>query len=269
MSISDARQGRDPKAGSVPVEATRDVEAVSTPIPRQRRLSPAGRRLLGYLRSLEARHGRGVWPAVETMAHAVGVTTRTIQRQLVALASGGWLIVVEDPRSPVGRRLYVASETRTSRPDVTLWDEGAEKIVSHPSPPATTTTPAPGINRKSIGVRMLPTGNIASDPGMVPIGTTDPALAIDWWLGTPKARGIRNRDGFRRVALARGVDASIVEAFRLARMPRERPSPHPRVPADPVAERAEAASVAAFLEAAKVDPSHPLFQVMRRRAARA
>jgi hypothetical protein len=71
------------------------------------------------------------------------------------------------------------------------------------------------------------------------------------------------------VALARGVDDSILEAFRLARTPQERPLVPRRPRIDPAAERAEAESVGAFLEAAKVDPSNPLHSIMRRRAARA
>jgi hypothetical protein len=102
-------------------------------IPKERPISQAGRKLLAYLR-LAAVFGPGnVWPSTETIATRVGVTPRTVQRQIAELVRRGLLHVLVDPSSPVGRRFLVADLTPASRPDVTLSEskvQQSEHVVS-------------------------------------------------------------------------------------------------------------------------------------------
>jgi hypothetical protein len=240
MKDTRASVARRPHEVDVPVE--------NPSVPRQRRLPRSATGILAYVGRLTRRFGPGVWPSVETLAAEVGCCTRTVQLQLRRLADVGLLVIVPDPSSPVGRRFFLGTPAPAPRGICAQESHEVVTVSSSPCSPATTTTPLPEIKRES-------------NPDQA-----EAEAALSWWLTTPKARGVRNPAGFRRVALARGVDASIVEAWRASRMPQDRPSPRGRVPVDPEAERAEAASVAAFLAAAKSDPSSPLFSVMRRRA---
>jgi hypothetical protein len=245
MSLPRSSTERQPNAG-VFVEGSR---APTPAAPHQ--YTPSDLAIVRYLRRLSRAYAT-VFPSVAMIASRTGLSRRTVQLRMPKLAAAGVLEIIPDATVKTGRRFVLAPpRPRSCAPDCATScapdcaqgssiQQGGESLVSPPAPATTTTS-----------------STTTPDPEHIE--------ALDWWLGTSKARGVRNRDGFRRVALARGVDASIVEAWRASRMPQERPSAHGRVPVDPEAERAEAASVAAFLAAAKDDPSNPLFSVMRRR----
>jgi hypothetical protein len=101
--------------------------------------------------------------------------------------------------------------------------------------------------------------------------STDAEAALAWFLSSPKAKGIRNPGGFRRVALRNGVDPEILAEHRewLARQAAAVAFvPPPRPTVDLEEAQRNRARLASYLDAAADDPGHPLHMVARRRAAR-